>query len=65
MSEARVPDHTHVPENTVEHEESPDTASPPQPPGDQVHDWLNQRILALNQEGQSRWNKLLGMILGN
>ncbi len=30
-----------------------------------VHAWLTQRIAALQDEQQSRWSKLLGMILGS
>jgi hypothetical protein len=30
-----------------------------------VHAWLNQRISALQEERQTRWHKLLRMILGN
>ncbi len=30
-----------------------------------VHGWLNQRISALQEERQTRWHKLLGLILGN
>jgi pSer/pThr/pTyr-binding forkhead associated (FHA) protein len=30
-----------------------------------VHAWLNQRISAIQEERQTRWHKLLGMILGN
>jgi hypothetical protein len=29
-----------------------------------VHSWLNQRISALQEERQTRWHKLLGLILG-
>lgn len=31
---------------------------------DEVHDWLTHRIASLQDERQTRWNKLLGMILG-
>jgi hypothetical protein len=43
-------------------------AVPPNPspaPTDDVHDWLTQRISSLQEERQTRWNKLLGMILGS
>jgi pSer/pThr/pTyr-binding forkhead associated (FHA) protein len=32
--------------------------------GEEVHDWLTQRIAALETEQQSRWSKLLDMVLG-
>jgi hypothetical protein len=40
-----------------------DGAPLPQTP-EQLHTWLNTRISALQDERQTRWNKLLGMILG-
>jgi pSer/pThr/pTyr-binding forkhead associated (FHA) protein len=40
-----------------------DGAPLPQTP-EQLHAWLNTRISALQDERQTRWNKLLGMILG-
>jgi pSer/pThr/pTyr-binding forkhead associated (FHA) protein len=33
-------------------------------PVQDIHAWLNQRIAALTTEHQSRWQKLLGLILG-
>jgi pSer/pThr/pTyr-binding forkhead associated (FHA) protein len=39
-------------------------ATPSGPPEEDVHTWLNQRISALQEEQESRWQKLLGMILG-
>jgi hypothetical protein len=32
--------------------------------GEDVHDWLTQRIAALETEQQSRWSKLLDMVVG-
>jgi hypothetical protein len=40
-----------------------DGAPPPQTP-EQLHAWLNTRISGLQDERQTRWNKILGMILG-
>ena len=44
-------------------------AAPVGPPPDgspeDMHVWLNQRISALQEERQTRWDKLLGRILGN
>jgi hypothetical protein len=37
-------------------------ASPPTP---EIHSWLSQRISALQEERQTRWHKLLDMILGS
>jgi hypothetical protein len=41
-------------------------ASGPVPPAanEEIHDWLTQRISSLQEERQTRWNKLLGLILG-
>src|SRR5260370_23523376 len=33
-------------------------------PVEDIHAWLNQRIASLTTEHQSRWQKLLGMIMG-
>jgi pSer/pThr/pTyr-binding forkhead associated (FHA) protein len=35
------------------------------PESEDVHGWLNQRISALQDEQETRWHKLLGMILGS
>ena len=64
LAEKRVLRHVCVAETPADRETVLDAASQPHPTEDHVHDWLNQRILALNQEGQSRWTRLLGIILG-
>jgi len=33
-------------------------------PPDDVHDWLNRRLISLQEERQTRWQKLLGLIFG-
>jgi pSer/pThr/pTyr-binding forkhead associated (FHA) protein len=45
---------------------APLPAPPPSgPPEEEVHNWLNQRISALQEEQESRWHRLLGKILGS
>jgi pSer/pThr/pTyr-binding forkhead associated (FHA) protein len=39
------------------------TAQPPGSPED-IHLWLNQRIASLQEQRQSRWDKLLGLLRG-
>ncbi len=36
----------------------------PAPSGEDVHDLLSRRIVALTHKPQSRWRRLLGLILG-
>jgi pSer/pThr/pTyr-binding forkhead associated (FHA) protein len=44
--------------------------APPVPPGGampdmgDMHDWLNQRIVTLQKERESRWQKIMGFVLG-
>jgi len=40
------------------------TATPQAPAGHDVHAWLSQRFTDLQQERQSRWQKLVGTLLG-
>jgi pSer/pThr/pTyr-binding forkhead associated (FHA) protein len=40
-------------------------APPPARSPEELHAWLSQRISALQEDRQNRWNKLLGMLLGS
>jgi pSer/pThr/pTyr-binding forkhead associated (FHA) protein len=47
---------------------APDRAGGTPPPAqspEELHAWLSQRISALQADRQTRWNKLLGMLLGS
>jgi pSer/pThr/pTyr-binding forkhead associated (FHA) protein len=46
--------------------ESIDSSRPAQPPKspEDLHAWLNQRVASLQQERQSRWDKLMGILTG-
>jgi hypothetical protein len=39
-------------------------APPSQPTTGDIHTWLSDRIAALQQERQSRWQKILGFLMG-
>jgi pSer/pThr/pTyr-binding forkhead associated (FHA) protein len=43
---------------------SPSLPIPEQPVDEGVHIWLSQRIATLNQDRQTRWQKILGMVTG-
>jgi hypothetical protein len=50
---------------TGDHPPAAAAAPPPAKSPEEVHDWLTQRIAALQEERKGRWHKLLGMIFGS
>jgi hypothetical protein len=43
---------------------SPPTGQPAPPPGVDIHAWLHQRMAAIQEERQSRWQKILSFLGG-
>ncbi len=54
-------------ENPAPPAREPDPGDAPSPVGSEgdVHDWLNDRLTAITQEQQSRWQKIMGLLRGN
>jgi hypothetical protein len=42
----------------------PAPVPPLPPPGVEIHDWLNERLAAVTQEQQTRWQKVMTLIRG-
>ena len=46
-------------------QDHPAAEPPPAQTPQELHAWLSKRITALQEDRQTRWNKLLGMLLGS
>jgi hypothetical protein len=41
-----------------------DAASAAGPAAAEIHTWLSQRLTAIHQERQNRWQKIIGVLTG-
>jgi len=55
---AAMPPHLPPPERR------PESAAHKNTPSPEIHDWITQRLATINQEQQSRWQKVMGMLRG-
>ncbi|HWG42138.1 MAG TPA: FHA domain-containing protein [Gemmataceae bacterium] len=59
-----TPSHSLSPHSSASAEPAPFPSSPPARSNADVHAWLSQRLAALQQERQSRWQKILHVLTG-